>query len=118
MEHIFVVNPIGKLPDKPVCVKRLSSLTGWDFSTGLFRSTHILLGFPSSSRPFTIYFRFFSDRTGNGKRVLRMGFSNRNCCVPFAQFETRWVFDVNGKQPISATFLFLPHYDVIPCIYN
>ena len=36
---------------------------------------------------------------GNGKRVLRTGFSNRNCCVPFAQFETRWVFDVNGKQP-------------------
>ena len=40
---------------------------------------------------------------GNGKRVLRTGFSNRNFCeifVPFAQFETRWVFDVNGKQPM------------------
>ena len=99
MEHIFLVDPIGKLPEKPVCLKRLSSLTGWDFSTGLFRSIHILLGFPSSSRPFTIYFLFFSDLTGNGKRVLRTGFSNRNFCVPFAQFETRWVFDVNGKQP-------------------
>ena len=59
MEHIFLVDPIGKFPDKPVCLKRLSSLTGWDFSTGLFRSIHILLGFPSSSRPCTIYFRFF-----------------------------------------------------------
>ena len=37
---------------------------------------------------------------GNGKRVLRTGFSNRNFCVPFAQFETRWVCDVNGKQPM------------------
>ena len=59
MKHIFLVDPIGKLPEKPVCLKRLSSLTGWDFSTGLFRSIHILLGFPSSSRPCTIYFRFF-----------------------------------------------------------
>ena len=33
--------------------------------------------------------------------MLRTGFSNRNFCVPFAQFETRWVFDVNGKQPKS-----------------
>ena len=99
MEHIFVVDPIGKLLEQPVCLKRLSSLTGWDFSTGLVRSIHILLGFPSSSRPFTIYFRFFSNLTGNGKRVLRTGFSNRNFCVPLAQFETRWVFDVNGKQP-------------------
>ena len=109
MEHIFLVDPIGKLPEKPVCLKRLSSLTGWDFSTGLFRSIHILLGLPSSSRPCTIYFRVFSDLTGNGKRVLRTGFSNRNFCVPFAQFETRWVFDVNGKQPISQilTFAFL-----------
>ena len=97
MEHIFLVDPIGKLPEKPVCVKRLSSVTGWDFATGLVRSIHILLGFPSSSRPFTIYSRFFL--TGNGKRVLRTGFSSRNFCVPFAQFETRWVFDVNGKQP-------------------
>ena len=32
--------------------------------------------------------------------MLRTGFSNRNFCVPFAQFETRWVFDVNGKQPM------------------
>ena len=59
MEHIFLVVPIGKLPEKPVCLKRLSSLTGWDFSTGLFRAIQILLGFPSSSRPFTIYFQFF-----------------------------------------------------------
>ena len=59
MEHIFLVDPIGKLPEKPVCVKRLSSVTGWDFATGLVRSIHILLGFPSSSRPFTIYFRLF-----------------------------------------------------------
>ena len=59
MEHIFLVDPVGKLPAKPVCLKRLSSLTGWDFSTGVFRSIHIFLGFPSSSRPFTIYFRFF-----------------------------------------------------------
>ena len=57
MEHIFLVDPIGKLPDKLVCLKRLSSLTGWDFLTGLFRSIHIFLGVPSSSRPFTIYFR-------------------------------------------------------------
>ena len=45
-------------------------------------------------------FPVFSDLMGNGKRVLRTGFSNRNLCVPFAQFETRWVFDVNGKQPM------------------
>ena len=104
MEHIFLVDPIGKLPEKPVCLKRLSSLTGWDVSTGLLRSIHILLGFPSSSRPFTIYFRFFSDLMGNVKYVLRTGFSERDFpieifCVPFAQFETRWVFNVNGKQP-------------------
>ena len=58
MEHIFLVDPIGKLSEQPVGLKRLSSLTGWDFSTGLFRSIHIFLGVPSSSRPFTIYFRF------------------------------------------------------------
>ena len=101
MEHIFLVDPIGKLPEKPVCLKRLSSLTGWDFSTGLFRSNHILLGFPSSSRPFTRNFRVFFILWEMEKRVLRTGFSNRNFCVPFAQFETRWVFDVNGKQPIN-----------------
>ena len=28
------------------------------------------------------------------------GFSNRNFCVPFAPFETRWIFHVNGKQPM------------------
>ena len=99
MEHILLVDPIGKLPEKPVCLKRLSSLTGWDFSTGLFRSIHILLGFPSSSRSYDI-FPFLSDLMGNGKRVLRTGFANRNFCVPFAQFEIRWVFDVNGKQPL------------------
>ena len=59
MEHIFLVDSIGKLPDKPVCLKRLSSLTGCDVSTVLFRSIHIFLGFPSSSRPFAIYFRSF-----------------------------------------------------------
>ena len=59
MEHIFLVDPIGKLPAKPVCLKRLSSLTGWHVSTGLFRSIHIFLGFPSSSRPFAIYVRSF-----------------------------------------------------------
>ena len=59
MEHMCLVDPIGKLPEKPVCLKRLSSLTGWDFSIGLFRSIHIFLGLPSSSRPFPIYFRFF-----------------------------------------------------------
>ena len=42
---------------KTVCFKRLSSLTGWDVSTGLFRSIHIFLGFPSSSRSFAIYFQ-------------------------------------------------------------
>ena len=47
---------------------------------------------------------FFSDLTGNGKRMLRTGVSNRNLCVPFAQFETRWVFDVNGKQPAFQGF--------------
>ena len=57
MEHIFLVDPIGKLLENTVCLKRLSSLTGWDVSTGLFRSIHTFLGFPSSSRPFTIYFR-------------------------------------------------------------
>ena len=57
MEHIFLVDPIGKLPEN--CLKRLSSLTGWDVSTGLFRSIHIFRGFPSRSRPCTIYFRFF-----------------------------------------------------------
>ena len=46
MEHIFLIDPIGKLPEKPVCLKRLSSLTGWDFSTGLFRSIHIYDIFP------------------------------------------------------------------------
>ena len=59
MEHIFLVDPIGKLLENTVCLKRLSSLTSWDVSTGLFRSIHTFLGFPSSSRPFTIYFRFF-----------------------------------------------------------
>ena len=96
MEHIFLVDPIGKLLENTVCLKRLSSLTGWDVSTGLFRSIHTFLGFPSSSRPFTIYFRSY---TGNGKRVLRTGFSNRTFCVPFTPFETRWIFHVNGKQP-------------------
>ena len=59
MEHIFLVDPIGKLLEKPVCLKRLPSLTSWDVSTGLFRFIHIFLGFPSSSRPFTIDFRSF-----------------------------------------------------------
>ena len=59
MEHIFLVDPNRKLPEKTVCLKRLPSLTGWDVSTGLFRSIHIFLGFAFSSRPFTIYFRSF-----------------------------------------------------------
>ena len=59
MEHIFLVDPIGKLLENKVCLKRLSSLTGWDVSTGLFCSIHSFLGFPSSPRPFTIYFRSF-----------------------------------------------------------
>ena len=42
---------------------------------------------------------------GNGKPVLRRGFSNRKFCIPFAQSETRWVFDVNGKQPLSPTII-------------
>ena len=99
MEHIFLVDPIGKLPEKPVCLKRLSSLTGWDFSTGLFRSIHILLGFPSSSRPFTIYFRCFPILW-----EMESACSERDFPIEiFAfhlQFETRWVFDVNGKQPM------------------
>ena len=60
MEPIFLVDPIGELPEKKVCLKRLSFLTGWNVSTGLIRSIHIFLGFPSSSRPFTRYFRPFS----------------------------------------------------------
>ena len=93
MEHIFLVDLIGKLPEKPVCLKKLSSLTGWDFSTGLFRSIHIFLGFPSSSRPFTIYFRFFP--------IVR---------------EMEWVFDVNGNEPLTLSALsrscqFLPLSD-------
>ena len=64
---------------------------------GLFRSIHPFLGFPSPG-PLR-YIPVFSDLTGNGKRVLRTGFSNRNFCVPFAPFETRWIFHVNGKQP-------------------
>ena len=59
MEHIFLVDPIGKLLENTACLKRLSSLTGWDVSTGLFRSIHTYLGFPSSSRLFMIYFRSF-----------------------------------------------------------
>ena len=99
MEHIFLVDPIGQLPEKPVCLKRLSSLTGWEFSTGLFRSIHILLGFPSSSRPCTIYFRFFPILWEMESACSERDFPID--CVPFAQFETRWVFDINGKQPQS-----------------
>ncbi len=39
----------------------------------------------------------------NGKRIHRTRFSNRNFCVPFAQFLTRWIFYVNGKQPYTAS---------------
>ena len=46
--------PNRKITRKNGSLKRLSSLTGWDFSAGLFRSIHIFLGFPSSSRPFGI----------------------------------------------------------------
>ena len=41
MEHTLFVDSVGKLPEKtPVCFKRLSSLTVWDVSTGLFRATY------------------------------------------------------------------------------
>ena len=45
-------------------------------------------------------FPVLSDLAGNGKRVLRTGFSNRNFFFPFTPFETRWVFGVNHKQPL------------------
>ena len=77
MEHIFLFDPIGKLPEKNgVLEKVVSSLTGWNFSTDLFRSIHILLGFPSNSRPFTIYFRFFTDLTGEMESATTVGSSH------------------------------------------
>ena len=101
MEHIFLVDPIGKLPEKPVCLERLSSLNSWDVSTGLFRFIHIFLGFPSSSRPFAIYFRSFPILREMESACSERDFPMEIFSVPFAQFETRWVFDVNGKQPWS-----------------
>ena len=69
-------------------------------------------GFSTSLQALYDIFSVFSDLTGNGKRVLRTGSPNRNVCVPFAQVETRWVFDVNGKQPsIPVVFrLVIPLY--------
>ena len=86
MEHIFLVDPIGKLPEKPVCLKRLSSLTGWDFSTGLFRSIHILLGFPSTApgpvRYISGFFRSYGKwkaRAPNG--IFQSKFLRSICTV-------------------------------------
>ena len=51
-----------------------------------------------------------SSLKGNGKPVLRRGFSNLKFCVPFAQSETRWGFDVNGKQSLFTLLRHIPDY--------
>ena len=39
MQHTLLVDTIGKLTRKTVSLKRISSFTGWEVSTGLFRCT-------------------------------------------------------------------------------
>ena len=59
MEHIFLVDPIGKLLEKYGLLEKVALFNRLGRFNGSISFHSHFSGFPSSSRPFTIYFRFF-----------------------------------------------------------